>query len=96
MKICENNCVGAARQLETTSEMTLLLPTELTDQIAETAASLGGTLDQAATMLLRSGLDVQSHRQKEIERLANLVIEADNDEDAAAANDQLGEFIFGK
>jgi hypothetical protein len=64
--------------------------------VAETAEPLGGTLDQAATVPLRNGLDVQSHRQKDIERLANLVIEADREEAAAAANDQLGEFIFGK
>jgi hypothetical protein len=53
--------------------------------MAETATSQGD-----------SGSDVQSRRQKEIERLANLLIEADNDEDAAAANDQLGVFVFGK
>ena len=76
--------------------MTFTLPTELTDQIAETAAALGASLDQTVAVLLRYGLAVQMERDREIAKLAEQIASSTDEDEINSANNQLGEMIFGR
>ncbi len=69
----------------------LSVMTDLARQITEKAEEFGTTFDVAASVILRHGLEAQSHRETEISRLAEEFISS---QDTRA--DQLGELIFGK